>query len=326
MARSPSGWQSVVAVRQLPRVVRRATTLALLLLLPAVPATATLKEGPRLAAIYDTVLAARFNEAAETLDRACPPAPREACLDLAAALTWWRIQLDPDNRALDDQFQEQARAAIDAAEHWTDRDAGSAEAWFYLAGAYGPLVEWRVLRGHRVAAARDGNRIRQALERALSLDPSLNDAYFGIGLYHYYAAVAPLAAKVLRWFLFLPGGDREQGLQEIVRARERGLLLSGEAEYQLQRIYLWYEHRPADALALLRELDARYPTNPIFLQRIAEVYANDEHDHRQSRDAWEQLLDRARSGNIAHADLVASRAERALAKERAAITDDTQKF
>jgi len=48
----------------------------------------------------------------------------------------------------------------------------------------------------------------EQLERALTLDPSLQDAYFGIGLYHYYAAVAPTAARVLRWLLLLPGGDR----------------------------------------------------------------------------------------------------------------------
>ena len=38
--------------------------------------------------------------------------------------------------------------------------------------------------------------IKQALERAIALDPDLDDAYFGIGMYKYYADVAPAAAKV----------------------------------------------------------------------------------------------------------------------------------
>ena len=76
--------------------------------------------------------------------------------------------------------------------------------------------------GERLAAARDGKRIKEALERALALDPDLQDAYFGIGLYHYYADVAPAAAKMLRWLLLLPGGDREQGLErDAARARAR---------------------------------------------------------------------------------------------------------
>jgi hypothetical protein len=68
-----------------------------------------------------------------------------------------------------------------------------------------------VLRRERLSAARDGKRIKEALERALTLDPRLQEAYFGIGLYHYYADVAPTAAKMLRWLLLLPGGDKAQG-------------------------------------------------------------------------------------------------------------------
>ena len=97
-----------------------------------------------------------------------------------------------------------------------------AEAWFYLAAAYAPLVQWRVLRGDRLAAARDGNRIRSALERALDLDPTLHDAKFGIGLYHYYADVASAGAKILRWLLLLPGGDRVAGTARNARSSRPG--------------------------------------------------------------------------------------------------------
>ena len=48
------------------------------------------------------------------------------------------------------------------------------------------------------------------------------DAHFGIGIYQYYADVAPAAAKLLRWLLLLPGGDRVKGLQRDRQdARER---------------------------------------------------------------------------------------------------------
>ena len=124
-----------------------------------------------------------------------------------------------------DRFTELAASTIAANEAWTRREPQRAEAWFYLAGAYAPRVQWRVLRGERLGAARDGNTIRDALERALQLDPTLNDAYFGIGLYHYYADVAPAAAKILRWLLFLPGGDRVMGLREMLQARDKGELL-----------------------------------------------------------------------------------------------------
>src|SRR5262249_6611781 len=196
----------------------------------------------------------------------------EAGAAVGGMSVWWQIQLAPESRVLDSRFNERASAAVAANEAWTRREPDRGEAWFYLAGSYAPLVQWRVLRGQRLAAAREGKKIKDALERALELDRSLDEAYFGIGVYHYYAGVASAAAKLLRWLLFLPGGDRVKGLQEMQQARQKGTLLKGEADFQLHQIYLWYEHQPQRALALLQELDARYPGNPIFLQRIAGVH------------------------------------------------------
>jgi len=185
----------------------------------------------------------------------------------------------------------------------------NAESWFYLAGAYAPLVQWQILRGERVSAARNGNRIRVALERTLQIDSTLADAHFGIGLYYYYADVAPAGAKLVRWLLMLPGGDRTKGLNEMSRARDGGALLRGEADYQLHLIYIWYEHRPQDAIALLRSLDQRYAENPLFLQRLAETYDTYLHDERASADAWQTLADRASRGGVYDASRVARLAD-----------------
>jgi tetratricopeptide (TPR) repeat protein len=205
-----------------------------------------------------------------------------------------------------------AAEAIAAAEQWTRREPQRGEAWFYLGAAYGPLVNWRALRGERIAAAREGKKIKDALERALQLDPSLDDAYFGIGLYHYYADVAPAYARMLRWLLLLPGGDRVAGLQEMLRARERAAILRGEADFQLHLIFLWYERRPQEAIALLESLDARYPFNPLFLERIAEAYAVQLHDRDASAAAWSRLRDRARAGGVFDAERVERRADEKL--------------
>jgi tetratricopeptide (TPR) repeat protein len=276
------------------------TTVAavLALLLGSGPARASLTEAPRLAAVYDAILAARFDRVEAQLKQACPPAPAEACAALSAVSLWWQILLDPDSRQFDGRFNDQAAAAVAASTAWTIREPQRAEAWFYLAGAYAPLVQWRVLRGERLAAAREAKKIKDALERTLELDPGLDDAHFGIGAYHYYAAVAPTAAKILRWLLFLPGGDRVKGLQEMLQAGERGVLLRGEADYQLHLIYLWYEQKPARALELLAQLDARYPTNPLFQQRIADVQDVYFHDLRASAAAWQTVIDRARAARV----------------------------
>jgi len=283
-------WQGAVAV-----------CAALLAATPAPPGIRELDAPARdirgvdaLARVYDFILEARFDQVDAELRRACGPAPPEACEVLSATALWWRILLDPENRGLDDEFSAAVDAAIRAAEAWTVRSPDDAEPWFYLGGAYGARVQWRVLRQEKLAAARDGKHIKVALERAVALDPNLDDAYFGIGLYKYYADVAPAAAKFLRFLLLLPGGDRKEGLELMLRARDRGRLLQGEADFQLHVIYLWYEQNTSRALRLLEELHERYPANPIFVARIAEIQDEYEHDITASLATSRGLLAAAR--------------------------------
>lgn len=286
-----------------------------LVLTGAGPTTAALTEGPRLAAVYDAILDARFEQAETELKQACPPAPEGACQALRVVSLSWQILINPESRLLDQRFADLAATTIAANLAWVQREPQRAEARFYLAGAYAPRAQWRVLRGERLGAARDGKKIKDALERALQLDPALNDAHFGVGLYHYYADVAPAAAKVLRWLLFLPGGDRVKGLQEMLQARDRGELLRGEADYQLHVLYLWYEQKTAEALDLLERLDVRYPNNPLFRERIAETRDVYLHDHAGSAAAWQALLARALAGRVYAARTTEVRARLGLASE-----------
>ena len=263
--------------------------------------TSGLTAGPQLARVYDAILDARFDQVPGLLTQTCGPTPGAARSLSAARVValWWQIQLDPKNRVHDERFRTRSDAVIAAIEAWTEREPTRAEAWFYLGGAYGARAQWRVLREERLAAARDGKRIKNSLEQALALDPSLQDAYFGIGLYHYYADVAPAALRMLRWLLLLPGGDRVQGLEEMLRARKDGQLLQSEADYQLHLIYLWYEKQPQRALQLLRDLRDRHPRNPLFPQLIADVQDVYLHDLQASRETWQALLEAAQARRVA---------------------------
>jgi hypothetical protein len=280
----------------------------------AVPAGAPDLHGVEgLARVYDDILDARFDQAEADLPRACGPAPPEACDVLAATTTWWRILLDPQSRTLDTQFLAEADKAVKSTDAWVSRAPRNAEAHFYAGAAAAVRVQWRVLREQKVAAAREGKRIRQELDRAITLDPTLDDAHFGIGLYKYYADVAPAAAKVLRFLMLLPGGDRKEGLAEMQRARARGRLLQGEADYQLQTIYLWYEQRVDDAVTLLESLRDRYPGNPLFLSDLARVKETYEHDVTASLGVWRTLLTAARDQRVNESALAEVEARLAIA-------------
>ena len=130
----------------------------LIVLVVASPASAALTEAPRLAAVYDTILAARFDRVEAQLKQACPPAPAEACAALGVVSLWWQILMEPESRRLDNQFNDRAQAAVAASDAWTKREPRRAEAWFYLAGAYAP----------RLTSRRPLGRCRNAASAALS--------------------------------------------------------------------------------------------------------------------------------------------------------------
>jgi hypothetical protein len=281
----------------------------------------TLRGGDELARVYSAILDADFDRASHLIDDACPPAPNEACLVLDATRILWRIQMDPAQTRWDEAFTKASTDAITAADAWSARDKQNAEAWFYLGGAYAARVQFRVLRHESLAAARDGKRIKEALDEALRLEPGLDDGQFGLGLYEYYADVAPTAAKMLRFLLLLPGGDRARGLARMQQARERGVILGDEAAYQLHLIYLWYEHDPTQALALLRQLSARHPTNPLFWRLIGDVEDFYLHDRSASLATYRSLQDRARTRRVnlpAQADV---EARLGIARELDALGD-----
>ena len=304
-----------------PRWRMCGTILLSLMSLAAPAGGAGLTSPEPLIKAYDLILEARFDDAERQLKAACPPAPQPTCDVIGAVNDYWRLLLNPDDTSRDAALLTRINAAVDSTEAWVAREPKRAEAWFYLGGAYGTRVLLRGYRGQYLSAARDGKRIHDALQLATSLDPSLGDAYFGLGLYHYYAAIAPRAARILSMLMFLPGGDRAGGLKEMEQTRSKGLLLRGEADYQLHLIYLWYERQHATALRLIEGLRTRYPTNPVFYLRLADVQGNYIRNHQAALQTYRSMLDAARAGRMASPALSEVYARLGMAQEMDALCD-----
>jgi tetratricopeptide (TPR) repeat protein len=271
---------------------------------------------------YELILDGRGDDAAQQLRTACGPAPATGCLVLQAVAAYWQLLADPENTSHDNEVLAKINAAIASAEAWVAREPKRAEAWFYLGGAYGTRVLMRgMIRDELLSAARDGRRIHDALQRSVALDPSLQDAYFGLGLYHYYAAIAPTAARVLRVLFFLPAGDRAGGLREMQQTQHRGLLLRGEADYQLHLIYLWYERQPMTALTLVDGLRVRYPHNPLFALRAAIIQNDAFHNAQASLQIYRTLLESALAGRVAFPAITEVNARLGMAQELDQLCD-----
>jgi tetratricopeptide (TPR) repeat protein len=120
------------------------------------------------------------------------------------------------------------------------------------------------LRGESRNTARFGVRARESFLRAIALDPELADAYFGLGLYNYYVDTLSSAARILRFFMGIPGGNKQEGIRQLRRAVEQAPLVSAEARFYLAINLHNFDREYETALEIVTPLADRYPSNPLF--------------------------------------------------------------
>jgi tetratricopeptide (TPR) repeat protein len=129
------------------------------------------------------------------------------------------------------------------------------------------------LRGETRNSARAGIHARERLVRAIALDPDLADAYLGLGLYNYYADTLSAAARVLRFFMGIPGGNKQEGIEQLQRAINKGVLAPTEARFYLVINLHNFDQKYEQALQIAGPLVEKYPSNPLFQLIRGDLYA-----------------------------------------------------
>lgn len=223
--------------------------------------------------IYSFDLAAGEAEA-QRLQKTSPDHPLGYLLEAEAL--WWNIwcssaeykygmtdarrrpKLASDQR----YFDLVARAAVIAKLHLKERD--SPEMHFYAGLADAFAARLYGLRGESRATARAGVHARAQFLLAVQADPQLVDANFGLGLYNYYADTLSAVAKILSFFMGIPGGDKQVGIRQLRQDISSGVLTPDAARFYLALDLHRYDQKYEEALAVLSPLVERYPSNPIF--------------------------------------------------------------
>ena len=192
---------------------------------------------------------------------------------------WWKIYLttgnlvDPDvfdvvskdTSPYDAVFQGFVQQAISKAGARIRARDNTARNLLNEGMAYGLLARFYGLRDNDLPTARAGKKMRSLLLQALKLDPSLTDAYLGVGIYNYFVDTLPTIVKLLRFLILLPGGNRELGLQQLETAARKGDLIRGEAKFYLAKDFSrGNERQYSKSLALFQELSAEYPENQLW--------------------------------------------------------------
>jgi len=186
---------------------------------------------------------------------------------------WWRIAVDPDTTAFDKSLTAKLEKTIALCDTILDTDAFDITALFFKGGAIGYLGELDGYRDRWVAAAQQGKRGLEILQRVQQLAPTNADIMLGEGLYDYYAIKIPEEYPFVKPFmLFFPAGDKQLGLQFLRVAAAKARYANYEAMYQLLRIYSSYENDAQHALELAKQLHALFPDNVLFERYLGRSY------------------------------------------------------
>jgi hypothetical protein len=149
----------------------------------------------------------------------------------------------------------------------------SAEMEFYAGMGWGLRARLMGLFDDHRGVARAGVNGRARLLRCLELDPQMADAYAGLGLYNYYVDTLSGLAKVLRFFMGIPGGDKREGVRQLRVAMEHGVLTRAGARFYLANNLRVYDHDYFASIDVLSPLVAQYPQNPVFQLVLGDNHA-----------------------------------------------------
>ena len=147
----------------------------------------------------------------------------------------------------------------------------TAEMELYAGLGYASRARLLGLRFEKMPTARAGVEARRRLLRCLELDPDMADANLGLGLYNYYVDTLSTMAKVLRFFMGIPGGDKRDGLRQLETASTKGELTQLEARFNMAKSLRNYDRDDARALQAAAPLIAEYPNNSVFLLLVGDI-------------------------------------------------------
>lgn len=156
--------------------------------------------------------------------------------------------------------------SIDGIKRWIKKNPDDSNAYMGIGALYGLRALFNMRNRNWITSYFAGRKAISNLEKSLRLDPTYYDAYFGLGIYEYFAGTLPSVIKVLAKIVAIKG-DPAQGVNYLNLARTKAHFTADSAkliliEVQNTRGSTFYA--PEKSLNYIRELRAKFPTNPLM--------------------------------------------------------------
>lgn len=185
-----------------------------------------------------------------------------------AMIAWSRYEYefetsDDKQRVVFEKILDDSIAGI---KRWLKKYPEDPNGYMGIGALYGLRAMFSMRNRSWVTAYFSGRRAISNLERALALDPSYYDAFFGLGIYQYFAGTLPNVIKVLARLVAIKG-DPAEGVRQLNLARQKALFTADSAKLiliEVQNTRGGPFYNPQKSLEFIRQLRAKFPTNPLM--------------------------------------------------------------
>ena len=185
-----------------------------------------------------------------------------------AMIAWSRYEYeyelsDERQRKVFEQILDDSIAGI---KRWIKQYPEDPNAYMGIGALYGLRAMFTMRNRSWITAYFSGRKAIKNLEKSLELDPTYYDAYFGLGIYQYYAGTLPSVIKILAKIVAIKGNP-DEGVAQLNLARKKAHFTSDSAKLiliEIQNTRNSKYYAPQQSLEYIRQLRAKYPKNPLM--------------------------------------------------------------
>ncbi len=185
-----------------------------------------------------------------------------------AMIAWSRYEyeFETSDDAQRKVFEKILDDSISGIKRWMKKNPNDTNAYMGIGALYGLRALFNMRNRNWITSYFAGRKAISNLEKSLQLDPTYYDAYFGLGIYQYFAGTLPSVIKVLAKIVAIKGNPAE-GVKFLNLAREKAHFTSDSAKLILIEVQNTRDsqfYAPEKSLEYIRQLRAKFPQNPLM--------------------------------------------------------------
>ena len=163
-------------------------------------------------------------------------------------------------------FEQILDNSITGIKRWIKQHPQDSNGYMGIGALYGLRALFNMRNRNWITSYFAGRKAISNLERSLQLDPTYYDAYFGLGIYEYFAGTLPSVIKALAKIVAIKGNPAK-GVRYLDVARQQAHFTADSAkliliEVQNTRGSKFYN--PEKSLEFIHQLRAKFPKNPLM--------------------------------------------------------------